>query len=74
MQLASPWRQPKIILITSRDAAREKGVALMSGAEEILQKPFEMAELPDLVFERQEKIGFRALQGRNQTEKKDRKN
>jgi DNA-binding response OmpR family regulator len=38
-------KAPRIILITSRDAAREKGIALMSGAEDILQKPFEMSEL-----------------------------
>lgn len=36
---------PRIILITSRDTNREKGIALMSGAHEVLQKPFEMDNL-----------------------------
>ena len=36
---------PKIIIITSRDTLREKGVALMSGAVSILQKPFGITEL-----------------------------
>ena len=38
-------KAPRIVLMTSRDTAREKGVALMSGAEEVIQKPFEMAAL-----------------------------
>ena len=36
---------PMIVLMTSRDTAREKGIALMSGAQEVLQKPFEMDAL-----------------------------
>lgn len=36
---------PKIVIITSRDTTREKGIAMMSGAHEVLQKPFEMAAL-----------------------------
>ncbi len=36
---------PQIVLMTSRDTSREKGIALMSGAEEVLQKPFEMSAL-----------------------------
>jgi DNA-binding response OmpR family regulator len=36
---------PKIIIMTSRDTVREKGIALMSGAISLLQKPFPMAEL-----------------------------
>ena len=36
---------PKIIIITSRDTVREKGVATMSGASAIVQKPFTMGEL-----------------------------
>ncbi len=40
---------PKIIIITSRDTAREKGIALMSGAHEVLQKPFEMAVLHERI-------------------------
>ena len=42
---------PKILLITSRDTTREKGIALMSGALEVLQKPFEMAHLHDKIAE-----------------------
>ena len=38
-------KAPCIVIMTSRDTTREKGVALMSGAEEIVQKPFEMAAL-----------------------------
>ena len=38
-------KAPKIVLMTSRDTQREKGIALMSGAEEVFQKPFEMAVL-----------------------------
>jgi len=36
---------PKILLITSRDLTKEKGVALLSGAHDHLQKPFELDEL-----------------------------
>jgi DNA-binding response OmpR family regulator len=36
---------PKIMIMTSRDTNREKGIALMSGAIAVLQKPFGMAEL-----------------------------
>lgn len=36
---------PKIILMTSRDTEKEKGVALMSGANAFLQKPFTMEDL-----------------------------
>jgi len=38
-------KAPRIVIMTSRDTTREKGVALMSGAEEVIQKPFEMAAL-----------------------------
>jgi len=38
-------KAPQIIIMTSRDTVREKGVALMSGAEELFQKPFDMAAL-----------------------------
>ena len=38
-------KAPQIILMTSRDTAREKGIALMSGAQEVVQKPFEMEQL-----------------------------
>lgn len=36
---------PKIVIMTSRDTVREKGVAMMSGAIAIMQKPFGMTEL-----------------------------
>jgi DNA-binding response OmpR family regulator len=38
-------KAPQIIIMTSRDTNREKGIALMSGAHEVIQKPFEMAKL-----------------------------
>ncbi len=36
---------PKIIIMTSRDVASEKGIALMSGANDAVQKPFSLDEL-----------------------------
>jgi DNA-binding response OmpR family regulator len=42
-------KAPKIMIMTSRDTVKEKGIALMSGAMEILQKPFEMAKLHERV-------------------------
>ena len=36
---------PKIVIMTSRDTVREKGVALMSGALSVVQKPFVMDQL-----------------------------
>jgi two-component system alkaline phosphatase synthesis response regulator PhoP len=38
---------PKIVIMTSRDTVREKGIAMMSGAVSVLQKPFEMKTLHD---------------------------
>ncbi|MDE2291161.1 MAG: response regulator transcription factor [Elusimicrobia bacterium] len=46
---------PKIVIMTSRDTVREKGIALMSGAVSVLQKPFEMRALHDRVKEILEK-------------------
>jgi two-component system copper resistance phosphate regulon response regulator CusR len=40
---------PRIMIMTSRDTIKEKGIALMSGAMEVLQKPFEMAKLHERV-------------------------
>ena len=40
---------PKIVIMTSRDTVKEKGIALMSGALEVLQKPFEMAKLHERI-------------------------
>lgn len=42
-------KAPKIMIMTSRDTIKEKGIALMSGAAEVLQKPFEMAKLHERV-------------------------
>jgi len=42
-------KAPYIIIMTSRDTTREKGIALMSGAHEVIQKPFEMAKLHERV-------------------------
>lgn len=42
-------KAPRIVIMTSRDTAREKGIALMSGAHEVIQKPFEMAKLHEQV-------------------------
>ncbi len=36
---------PRIIIMTSRDTANEKGIALLSGASEVVQKPFSLDEL-----------------------------
>ena len=38
-------KAPKILIMTSRDTEREKGVTLMSGAVGAIQKPFPMEEL-----------------------------
>lgn len=42
---------PRIIIITSRDTVREKGIALMSGAHEVFQKPFELDKLHEKINE-----------------------
>lgn len=44
-------KAPAILVMTSRDVQREKGIALISGAEEILQKPFEIAKFQAKVLE-----------------------
>ena len=36
---------PKIIIMTSRDVASERGIALLSGAADVVQKPFTLDEL-----------------------------
>ena len=38
-------KAPKILIMTSRDTIKEKGVALMSGALSVVQKPFVMEQL-----------------------------
>jgi len=42
-------KAPRIMIMTSRDTIKEKGIALMSGAMEVLQKPFEMVKLHERV-------------------------
>jgi DNA-binding response OmpR family regulator len=42
-------KAPRIVIMTSRDTVKEKGIALMSGALEVLQKPFEMTKLHERV-------------------------
>ena len=44
-------KAPCILIMTSRDTSREKGIALMSGAAEVVQKPFEMATLHKKISE-----------------------
>jgi DNA-binding response OmpR family regulator len=36
---------PKILLMTSRDLDKERGVAMMSGSDDTIQKPFKLADL-----------------------------
>ncbi|MDA8130309.1 MAG: response regulator [Elusimicrobia bacterium] len=36
---------PKIIIMTSRDTSSERGIALLSGANEIVQKPFSLEDM-----------------------------
>ncbi len=36
---------PKILIMSSRDLTREKGIALMSGATSAIQKPFSIQQL-----------------------------
>lgn len=36
---------PKIIIMTSRDTASEKGIAMLSGANDVVQKPFSLEDL-----------------------------
>ena len=40
---------PKIVIMTSRDTVREKGIALLSGAMACVQKPFSMQQLHDTI-------------------------
>ena len=42
-------KAPRIMIMTSRDTVKEKGIALMSGATEVLQKPFEMVKLHERI-------------------------
>ena len=42
---------PKVLLMTSRDTVRERGVILMSGADGAIQKPFALNELHQKVQE-----------------------
>ena len=49
-------KAPPIILMTSRDTVREKGIAMMSGAAEVIQKPFEMNNLHAKISEMLAKV------------------
>ena len=42
---------PKILIMTSRDVQREKGVAMLSGAAAIIQKPFKLSALKSKIAE-----------------------
>src|SRR5437588_435793 len=42
---------PKVLLMTSRDTVRERGVILMSGADAAIQKPFALNELHSKIEE-----------------------
>jgi DNA-binding response OmpR family regulator len=44
-------KAPMIVIMTSRDTTRERGIAMMSGATEVIQKPFEMASLHTKISE-----------------------
>ena len=43
-------KAPRIMIMTSRDTVKEKGIALLSGATEVLQKPFEMARFHERIL------------------------
>ncbi|MBI4057437.1 MAG: response regulator [Elusimicrobia bacterium] len=42
---------PKILLMTSRDTSREQGVAMLSGAAGMIQKPFSLETLHSKIKE-----------------------
>lgn len=42
-------KQPVVIILTSRDVEFEKPIAKMSGAYEIVQKPFELDKLMEVI-------------------------
>jgi len=42
---------PKILILTARDTVREKGIAIMSGAASMLQKPFTSDQLQKKIQE-----------------------
>lgn len=46
---------PRIMIMTSRDTQREQGVAMMSGATAVMQKPFGMVDLHNKIKEILEK-------------------
>ncbi len=37
--------RPRILIMTSRDLAAEHGIAVMSGADASIQKPFKLADV-----------------------------
>ena len=44
-------KAPKIIIMTSRDVAAEKGIVMLSGAAAAVQKPFTLEELDRRIAE-----------------------
>lgn len=54
-------QQPLIIILTSRDTQFEKPIAKMSGAFEIIQKPFELDNLIKIIKE-----GLKIKGGKNE--------
>jgi len=44
-----PDTAPKIILMSSRDVAKERSIAMMAGADLFLQKPFSMESLRESI-------------------------
>lgn len=44
-EISSKKSDAKIIILTSRDVSSEKGIGLLSGASEIVQKPFSLEDL-----------------------------
>ena len=54
-ELASKQEQgvagPKIIIMTSRDVSSEKGIALLSGACDVMQKPFSLKDIQSKIDE-----------------------
>ncbi|MBI3549035.1 MAG: response regulator [Elusimicrobia bacterium] len=44
-------KAPRIVIMTSRDTSREKGIGLLSGAMSMVQKPFTMQDLHKKIAE-----------------------
>ncbi len=44
-EISSKKANSKIIILTSRDVSSEKGIGMLSGASDVIQKPFSIEEL-----------------------------